>query len=239
MNVEIRETDAEGKAGPAVPGPELKPDTFYRFDAEAVCSLSHAIEDVALDEANGTLLSAFQDFKNFETHRERYCQLAATIDRVQVLAAGRRPKPARRIKFLREVKARLKSFWMVLYAGRNKRALLFCQEVKGARDWDDKKFFGFYTFDPKVIARVTLEVSDLLADRAKAMREFQRLHGIDRAAKELNAQFTRERTAATAAIRKLQKGKNYRTRHFLADVEKSLARLEHWKTGLPLLLGEA
>ena len=140
---------------------------------------------------------------------------------------------------MREVKARLKSFWMVLYAGRNKRALLFCQEVKGARDWDDKKFFGFYTFDPKVIARVTLEVSDLLADRAKAMREFQRLHGIDRAAKELNAQFTRERTAATAAIRKLQKGKNYRTRHFLADVEKSLARLEHWKTGLPLLLGEA
>ena len=86
---------------------------------------------------------------------------------------------------------------------------------------------------------MTRDVSDLLADRARAMREFQRLQGIDRAAKELHAQFARERAAATAAIRKLQKGKNYRTRHFVADMERSLARLEHWKTGLPLLLGEA
>ena len=239
MNAEIRETDAQGKAGRTVRGPELKQDTFYSFDAEAVCSLSHAIEDIALDEANGILLSAFQDFKNFELHRERYCQLAATIDRVQVLAAGRKPKFARRIKFLRESNARLKPFWIVLYAGGSKSALLLCQEVRSARDWDDKKFLGFYTFDRNVTARVAEEVSDLLAGRTRELREFLRLQAIDCTAKELDARFAREREAGIAAIRKLQKGENYQTRHFLADVEKSLIRLEQWKSGLPVLLREA
>src|SRR5262245_59282083 len=111
MNAEIREIDSDGRAGAVVAGPELKADTFYSFSAQAVCSLSHAVEDVALDEAQGTLLSAFQNLRNFEAHRERYGQLAATIDGVQVLGAGRKPRPARRIKFFADTKGRLRRFW--------------------------------------------------------------------------------------------------------------------------------
>ena len=239
MNADIRETDAAGKAGRAVRGSELKDDTFYVFDAEAACSLSHAVEDVALDAATGTLLGAFQDFKNFEAHREQYRQLAVTIDRVQVCAAGRRPKPARHIRFLRDGKGWLRPYWAVLYSGRARQALLVCREARSAREWDDKKFLGFYTFDARIIARVVEDIQNLAAGRAKEMGEFLRLRAIDRAAKELDALFARERNAALAALRKFQRRENHRMPHFLADLEKSLTRLKQWKSRLPVLLGES
>ena len=236
MNADIRETDAEGKAGRAVRGPELKDDTFYVFDAEAVCSLSHAIEDVALDAATGTLLSAFQAFKNFEAHRERYRQLAVTIDRVQVCAAGRRPRAARYVQFLRDAKGRLRPYWAVLYSGRARRALLVSREITNAREWDDKRFLGFYTFDPQVIARVVADIQNLAAGRAREMREFLRLQAIDQAAKELDTLLARERNSTLTALRKFQHRESFKMQHLLADWEKSLARLQQWKFRLPPLL---
>jgi diguanylate cyclase/two-component system sensory protein len=239
MNADIRETSAAGKAGRLVRGPELKDDTFYVFDAEAICSLSHAIEDVALDAASGTLLSAFQAFKNFEAHRERYRQLAVTIDRVQVCAAGRRPKAARHVQFLRDTKGRLRPYWAVLYAGPARQALLVGRETTNAREWDDKRFLGFYSFDARVIARVVADVQDLATSRAKEMREFLRLRAIDRAAKELDTLLARERNSALAALCKFKHKEGFEMQQFLADWEKSLARLQQWKFRLLPLPGES
>jgi hypothetical protein len=100
--------------------------------------LSHAIEDIALDEANGTLLSA--RILSIELHRERHCQLAATIDRVQHSPPAASPSPPDASSSCARVRP-VKAVLIVLYAGGSKSALLLCQEVRSARDWDDKSRF--------------------------------------------------------------------------------------------------
>jgi len=71
------------------------------LDAEAAMAIGHAIEDLALEEANGSLLGAFQGSEYFEPHRERYRQLAATIDQSRCWRR-QNAKPARRIKFFKD-----------------------------------------------------------------------------------------------------------------------------------------
>ena len=46
MDASIRETDAKGNPGASVHSGELAENTFYVFDAEAMCAVGHAIEDL-------------------------------------------------------------------------------------------------------------------------------------------------------------------------------------------------
>ena len=132
----------------------------------------------------------------------------------------------------------LASFWTVLYQGHHHQAMLVCRQVNDARPFEQKRFDGFYTFNPGLIARVRGDIEDILAGRASPMREFERLHAIDRAAKWLGAEFAREHKAVEEALRKLQvSGHRYEARHFAADLEKSLNRLRHLTDQLPGLVG--
>ena len=234
----VLETDAAGKsAGPAVLR-NLSENRFYFFNAEAMSALCHATEDLALEEANGSLLAAFQQFRDFEPHRERYAQLAATIDRVDVLATGRTPRRARRIRFITDSKASCREFRMVLCEGRRHQALVFARQKNKAARFDDKQFTGFYTFDAGLISRVRRDLEDVIAGRSAALREFGRLRAIDQAAKQMNMAFSRERDALSNAVRRLQlEGDQYQAGHFTSDLEKGLSRLHQWKTRLPDILG--
>jgi len=238
MDASVWNTDEKGKPASCALSSGMAENHFYLFDADAMLAASHAIEELALEEANGFVLATMQEFRNFEPHRERYWQLAATLGEARVIARGRRPPRHGHLKFITLDQKSLASFWTVLYQGHHHQAMLVCRQVNDARPFEQKRFDGFYTFNPGLIARVRGDIEDILAGRASPMREFERLHAIDRAAKWLGAEFAREHKAVEEALRKLQvSGHRYEARHFAADLEKSLNRLRHLTDQLPGLVG--
>ena len=240
MDASVWNTNEKGKPSSCAIATGMLENHFYLFDAEAILAASHAIEELALEEANGFLLATMQEFKNFEPHRERYWQLAATLEEARVIARGKRPPRHGHLKFIAAKHRTLGPFWTVLYQGRHRQAMLVCQQANEAQVFEQKRFNGFYTFNPGLIVRVRRDIEEILADRASQMREFDRLHAIDRGAKQLGAEFAREHKAVADALRKLQvSGDRYQARDFAADLGKSLRRLKLLSNKLPGLMGAA
>ena len=240
MDAVIRETDAKGNPGANALYGELAENTFYIFDADAMCAVGHAIEDLALEEANGQVMSAFQHFGNFETHRERYCQLAATVDRVQALAAGPKPRAVRRIQFIRDSKSAGKAFWMVSYEGHHRHALLVCRQMNRPEYFEDGKYTGFYTFDPHLVSRFRNDMIESAKGAGSDLREFGRLQALDHAAKQIQQVFANEKETLSAAFRKLMRSAGqYHADSFASDLDKGVSRLLQWKTRLPEMLARA
>ena len=72
MDASVWDTDDKGKPCSCALSAGMVENRFYRFDAEAFLAASHAIEELALEEACGFLLATMQEFRHFEPHRERY-----------------------------------------------------------------------------------------------------------------------------------------------------------------------
>ena len=240
MEASVWNTDENGKPCSCAISSGMVENHFYLFDAEAILAVSHAIEELALEEANGFLLATMQEFKHFEPHRERYWQLAATIEEARVIAKGKRPPRHGHLKFFAMNRQTLAEFWTVLYQGHRRQAMLVCRQANGAKVFEQKRFDGFYTFNAGLIERVRREIEEILAGRALRMREFERLLAIDRAAKRLGAEFAREHRTVEEALRRIRTaGDRYEARHLAADLEKSLSRLKHLTDKLPGLVGVA
>jgi hypothetical protein len=240
MDASVWNTDEHGKPCSCAVAGGLLENHFYLFDAEAVLAASHAIEELALEEANGTLLATMQGFKHFEPHRERYWQLAATLADVRVIAHGKQPPRHGHLKFIATNHKALRPFWTVLYQGHRRQAMLVCCQTHTAKIFEEKRFEGCYTFNRELIARVRQDLEQILAGRASRLREFERLLAIDQASKKLAAEFMREQKAVDSALRKLQTAcDHYPPRHFEAVVQKSLSRLKQLTDRLPDLIGAA
>jgi len=240
MDASVWNTDEQGRPCSCAVAGGLLENHFYLFDAEAILAASHAIEELALEEADGTLLASMQGFKHFEPHRERYWQLAATLADVRVIARGKQPPRHGHLKFIVTNHKALGPFWTVLYQGHRRQAMLVCRQTNRAKTFEEKRFEGCYTFNRELIARVRQDLEQILAGRAVRMREFERLLAIDQAAKKLAAEFTREHKAVDSALRKLQTaGDLDPPRHFEAVVRKSLGRLKRLTDRLPNLVGAA
>ena len=241
MDARTREADASGSPRQTALTDDLSENTFYVFDAEAANAVCRAIEDLALEEANGSLLAGFQEFSYFdEAHRERYDQLAATIAQVEVLAAGKAPRSTRHLRFTRDVRGACRQFQLVLYDGHRRQALFVGRQTNNTRAPEDKEFLGFYTFSPRLITRIRQDVLDLAGGRCSALREFTRQQAIDQAAKQLKTEFSRQKEMVDTAVRRLQlDGERYRAGHFASDLEKGLSRLHQWKTRMPQILARA
>ncbi len=240
MDACIRELDAPDQAGrDLIPG-SFSDNEFYRFNAEGLAAFCHAIEDFALEEANGKLLASFQDFKYFEADRERYEQLAITIDSVEVLAAGRMPRRIPRVRFVRDPKGACRDFRLILYEGKRRQAMLVGQQINRADAAEEKEFCGCYTFSPSLIRRLRHDLDDLVGGRCSALREFMRLRAIDQAAKQIQREFSREKEALDAAMRRLQmEAERYPIANLTSELERGLSRLNQWKTRLPQMLAQA
>ena len=238
MDASVWNTDEHGRPGSCAVTGGLLENHFYLFEAEALLAASHAIEELALEEADGTLLATMQEFRHFEPHRERYWQLAATLTDVRVVAHGRQPPRHGHLKFIATTHKALGPFWTVLYQGRRGQAMLVCRQTNRAKTFEEKQFEGCYTFDRGWIAHMRQELEQILAGRATRLREFERLIAIDQAAKKLAAEFTREHKAVDSALRKLRTaGDPYPSRHFQAVVQQSLSRLKHLTDKMPDLIG--
>jgi DICT domain-containing protein len=230
LDAVVWETDASSQPRHNALLKDLNEDTFYYFDAEAMLAVRLAIEDQALDEANGVLLAAVQDFRYFDPLRDRYWQLAATVDQVKVLGFGPKPRRNGRVKFIDIGEKHLGEYWIVLYQGRRRQAMLVCRQTNRSKRFEEKQFIGLYSFDPRVIDRVHRDLTDHLRGRNDTLREYQRLRAVDQTAKQVQTAFNRERQKLQNSLRKLRvNGDQGPARQFASDLDKSLARLKRLK----------
>ena len=131
-------------------------------------------------------------------------------------------------------------FRAVAYQGRRGQILLIARQMNEAAAFEDLQFAGFYTFSPWLVASTREGLLQLAAGRCSSLREFSRQHAIDRAAKLIQREFSREKEAMDQAVRRWQlQDERYRANHFAADLEKGLSRLHQMKARLPEILAQA
>jgi hypothetical protein len=216
----------------------LNGNTFYLFSSDALLAASHAIEDLALDEANGSLLVVLQDFDNFNNDRERYALLAATIDGVEIVGCGRKPRHCGRVQFITADQNALKDFWVVLYQGRQTQALVMSRQTHRTNTFEDRTFVGFYTFDARLIARVRQDIECLLHGESPGLREYDRLREIDRTVKEVRLVLRQEQLALESTLNKLQFGR-VQLRALASCIDSIVHRLQSIKNMLPEIQSRA
>ena len=129
-------------------------DLHHVMDSKAMLAISHAIEDVAAEERQGELIATFQDFKNFLPHKNRYIGLAEGLDTVRVWGCGQVPQKCGKVDFIQADEQRLLRYWLVLFDSEHTRAVLLCKQVNRAEKFEDKKFLGFYSFNPYLVQSI-------------------------------------------------------------------------------------
>ncbi len=128
-------------------------DLHHVMDPEAMLAISHAIEDIAAEERKGELIATFQDFKNFLPSKKRYMNLAEDLDAVRVWGGGEVPKKCGKIDFV-QVDEKLLRYWLVLFESEHARAVLLGKQVNRATEFSEKKFVGFYSFNPYLVQSI-------------------------------------------------------------------------------------
>jgi hypothetical protein len=129
-------------------------DLHHVMDSEAMLAISHAIEDIASEEGRGELISTFQDFDNFRPYKARYMRLAEQLDAVRVWGCGKVPQKCGKVDFIQADEAKLLKYWLVLFDSEHARAVLLCKQVNKAAKFEDKKFIGFYSFNPYLVQSI-------------------------------------------------------------------------------------
>ena len=129
-------------------------DLHHVMDSAAMLAISHAIEDIAAEERQGELIATFQDFKNFLPHKSRYMAMAEDLDAVRVWGCGKVPQKSGKVDFIQADEQRLLRYWLVLFDSEHTRAVLFCKQVNRAEKFEDKKFIGFYSFNPYLVQSI-------------------------------------------------------------------------------------
>lgn len=236
----VHQTDADGNAGEAVSCGDLAENTFYLFDADALNAFFCAIGEIALEEASGALLATVQTPADSEPWAECLAQLAGTIERVELIGAGRQLRNTPHIKLIKDARGACKDFRGILYQGRRLQIMLLCRSFRSAKGSSPAQFTGFYTSDSALIRLVHVELVDAAQGRTAALREFARLQSIDQAAKQLQREFAREQEALGRAMHRLRMDpQRYRPDEFASDLEKGLSRLNEWKRRLPEIVNRA
>jgi hypothetical protein len=152
--VRVHNGRADGKVrlGDLVTIPDS--DLHHVMDSEAMLAISHAIEDIASGEGAGELISTFQDFENFRPYKARYMGLAEDLDAVRVWGCGKVPQKCGKVDFIQADETKLLKYWLVLFDSEHARAVLLCKQVNRAPDFKDKKFIGFYSFNPYLVQSI-------------------------------------------------------------------------------------
>ena len=231
----IRHHTAEGRPGSdAMPG-ALQENRFYYFDEDACQAFFHAIEDLAMEEAQGTLVALVSSFKEFEGHRERYEQIGVTLDKVAVAGFGRVPKPIHRVH-LSEAPRKLAGDYRMISLHAGKVEVIFIARTAGG---GSHQHLGFFTFNPRLTARMRTALTSALKGKGSELREFERLLGVDQAAKQIEADLNRQRDAVDRAMLELREGGDpVRTGRVATELEKGATRLSEWKNRLSAMMAQ-
>jgi hypothetical protein len=129
-------------------------DITHVFAAETMLAVSLAIEDLASEVGKGELISTFQNFRNFECHKQRYLSLARDLDAVRVWGAGAPPKRCPRIDFIVTEDPKIIRYRLVLFEGPSDHAVLVCKQLGPTKEPGQEKFIGFYSFNPYLVQSI-------------------------------------------------------------------------------------
>jgi hypothetical protein len=226
-----------GELGNSFVPVHLGPDEFYGLDADAMLAITHGIEDLALERAQGRLMVSFQDLKHFDDHREQYWQLAATIEEVVVLGKGQMPRPEHRVQFQSIGHTVLKHFWLVVYQSPTEHIMLVGRQLNDTQFIPDKKFLAFYTFAAPVIERTWRDIEAILAGQGNGLSEFDRLRIVDQGCRCLSDEFDKEQDVLAQKLGALR-DPTAPMQEFLDEYDASLSRLRQLKQHLATLLAK-
>jgi hypothetical protein len=226
------ESSFEPSAGKAVHLP-AHANVFHTFNSEVMLALSRAVEDIAMEDAYGRLLSSFQDFGKFQNHRERYSHIAATLDEVLVLGVGRKPKECGQVQFINADGTALERFWMSMYQGNRIHLLIISRQINEAESIPEKIFRGFFTFDARLISRIRREVLDALSGRQPAMPSFSRLSALDDARRQVRDRFNSELQALETELESLRQRPHLSPKGVLNALNLALDRLNQLRESVP------
>ncbi|MEM1059268.1 MAG: DICT sensory domain-containing protein [Verrucomicrobiota bacterium] len=148
-------------------------DVHHILDSPVMLAISHAIEDLALEHGGGELISTFQDFKNFAPQKERYLELAEKLDSVRVWGSGEPPEGCRDIDFVYVDDPKVRKYWLVLYDNPECHAMLLCRQVNRALKYENKKFVGFYSFNPYLVQSIRWRFNLLSSGLAKVLTHWE------------------------------------------------------------------
>jgi hypothetical protein len=149
-------------------------DLHHVMDPEAMLAISHAIEDIAGEERRGELIATFQNFENFLPHRARYMSLAEDLDAVRVWGCGKPPQKCGKVDFIVADDAKLLRYWLVLFDSPHARAVLLCKQVNKAEKFEDKKFLGFYSFNPYLVQSIRWRFNLLSCGLTRVIAHWER-----------------------------------------------------------------
>jgi hypothetical protein len=152
IRVHTGRTQGKARLGDIVTIPDS--DLHHVMDSQAMLAISHAIEDIAVEEGQGELIATFQNFDNFLPYKARYMRLADELDAVRVWGCGPPPKKCGKVDFIQADEERLLRYWLVLFDSEHARAVLLCKQVNKAVKFEDKKFIGFYSFNPYLVQSI-------------------------------------------------------------------------------------
>jgi hypothetical protein len=149
-------------------------DLHHVMDPEAMLAISHAIEDIAAETRQGELIATFQSFENFLPEKNRYISLAEDLDAVRVWGCGPVPKNCGKVDFIQTDEERMKRYWLVLFDSEHTRAVLLCKQVNRAVKFADKKFVGFYSFNPYLVQSIRWRFNLLSCGLSKVIAHWEK-----------------------------------------------------------------
>ena len=167
---------------------------YYKNTLVALC---HALEDAVLATKTSPLMvTAFQEGKWYLQEADRYAEIAQTADRVVIIAApgaGFREHPTGKRENVTLVDLDkddpVAQEWHLMIMGATYSAMVLCQELtdeeygpNGRPENDlERKFYGFWTFDPTLVNETIAITADHIGRYAPAVQADleQRLSNID------------------------------------------------------------
>ena len=124
--------------------------------------------------ANGELIATFQEFENFLPEKKRYVSLAEDLDAVRVWGHGTVPKNCGKVDFVQTNDERIGRYWLVLFDSPDARAVLLGRQVNKATKFEDKKFVGFYSFNPYLVQSIRWRFNLLSCGLSKVIAHWEK-----------------------------------------------------------------
>ncbi len=202
--------------------PVPKSDAYYLFDSGMMRALGDAIEEMALSHSRGELVACLQHFANFGPKRQRYEELAARLKSVRVWGAGHRPRACGGIDFVPAHDPALARYWMVLYTAEGCQAVLLCRQMNHVASWPDKKFVGFFSFNPYLAHSIRRRFGLLSSGLRSAMTHWEKAFPLPDF--ELRDLQRRQKASAAKGKTKTKAGVRPASRSKLKPTSKSKAR---------------
>ncbi len=156
---------------------------YYKNTLVALC---HALEDAVLATNTSPLLvTAFQEGKWYLQEADRYADIAKTAERIVILAspsAGFREHPTGQCENVTLIDLDkhdpVAQEWHLMIMGSSYSAMVLCQELtdeeygpNGPPENDlERKFYGFWTFDPALVSETIAITADHIGRYAPAVQ---------------------------------------------------------------------